>query len=135
MSEGIITVTKVFRFCYAHKLNEYNGPCKRIHGHNARVEITLFDPGWGSKTPGIMVDFSDVKRLVEREVVGVLDHHLINDLPEFPDNPTAENFCLWIRRRIDTALKEITPNSSKCRVYKVRFYETDDSYAEWRLFS
>ena len=31
------------RFCYGHRLLDYNGKCKHLHGHTARFEASLRD--------------------------------------------------------------------------------------------
>lgn len=33
--------TLELRFCYGHRLLRYAGKCRRLHGHSARVELTL----------------------------------------------------------------------------------------------
>lgn len=133
--EGYITVTKVFRFSYAHYLDKYDGVCNEVHGHNAKVEIEIQDPNWANNTPGIMFDFAELKKLVKSQVIDVLDHKLTNEVREFPDNPTAENFCKWIQYRLQSVIEGIKPKSSLRRVIRVRFYETDDSFAEWRVYN
>ncbi len=34
-------VTREITFCYGHRLLEYNGKCRHLHGHNGRAVITL----------------------------------------------------------------------------------------------
>ncbi len=45
----------------------------------------------------MVVDFSDLKKMVRREVVDPLDHKYLNDLIE---NPTAELVAVWIWNRL-----------------------------------
>ncbi len=45
----------------------------------------------------MVVDFSEVKRLVNEEVVGKLDHKYVNDVI---DNPTAEEMAVWIWQKL-----------------------------------
>ena len=32
-------VTKQIEFCYGHRLLNYDGKCKHLHGHNGLLEI------------------------------------------------------------------------------------------------
>lgn len=37
------------RFCYGHRLLEYDGKCRHLHGHSAKLQLTLrddTDPEW-----------------------------------------------------------------------------------------
>jgi len=129
--EMIITVTRAFEFSYAHCLPKYDGRCKNLHGHNAKVLVTFRGRrvGQGPKQ-GMLIDFSDIKKeiggLIDRE----FDHKLLNDMVCFADDnsntnpPTAENIALVLFDRIT---KRTTLGNM---LYKVRVYETDDSYAE-----
>jgi 6-pyruvoyltetrahydropterin/6-carboxytetrahydropterin synthase len=46
---------------------------------------------------GIAVDFGDLKRIVNREVIDLVDHR---DLNALIDNPTAEVIAAWIWDRL-----------------------------------
>ena len=47
-------------FCYGHRLLNYAGKCRFLHGHNGRVEIVL--SGTQLDERGMLVDFSDIKK-------------------------------------------------------------------------
>jgi len=96
-------------FCYGHRLINYQGKCKHLHGHNARAVITLESPGLDDR--GMVKDFSDVKRLVWEWLDREIDHTLLlhRDDPVLPVlqgagervmaidyNPTAENIARMI---------------------------------------
>jgi 6-pyruvoyltetrahydropterin/6-carboxytetrahydropterin synthase len=34
-------VTKHIDFCYGHRLLNYDGQCRHLHGHNGRVEMDV----------------------------------------------------------------------------------------------
>ena len=78
------SVTRTFTFEAAHQLPWHDGKCRNLHGHSYRLEVTVEGP---IGPQGIVVDFADIKRVVERDVVDVYDHRYLNDLL---DNPTAE---------------------------------------------
>ncbi len=84
-----------FHFCAAHHLPFYDGPCKRLHGHNYQLRVTL--TGRPSPKDGMIRDFDEIKRTVSELVLVECDHHNLNDLME---NPTAENMVVWMWDRL-----------------------------------
>jgi len=129
-------VTRELRFCYGHRLLEYAGKCRHLHGHNGRAVISLaamaLDP------LGMVCDFSQIKRIVGGWIDEHLDHKMLlhqND-PALPFlkqqgeplfimdvNPTAENIAKLI---YDYAASQGFP------VVQVQLWETDDSHATYR---
>jgi 6-pyruvoyltetrahydropterin/6-carboxytetrahydropterin synthase len=102
-------VTRQIDFCYGHRLLNYDGKCRYLHGHNGRAVIVIeaadLDPR------GMVLDFSDIKRVVSRWIDETLDHRMIlhRDDPLVPilrqmneplylldANPTAENIARLI---------------------------------------
>lgn len=99
-------VTQEIDFCYGHRLLNYAGKCRFLHGHNGRVLITL--QGSELDDRGMLVDFSDIKQSIRTWIDNELDHRMIlNDadpvvpllrgqgepLFTIPCNPTAENIA------------------------------------------
>lgn len=129
-------VTKEIRFCYGHRLLEYEGKCRYLHGHNGRAVITL---AAASLDPlGMVVDFSQIKRVVGAWIDAKLDHRMIlrHDDPALAIlkeqgepvflmdvNPTAENIAKLI---YDYVAAQGFP------VEEVALWETDDSWAVYR---
>jgi 6-pyruvoyltetrahydropterin/6-carboxytetrahydropterin synthase len=129
-------VTKEIRFCYGHRLLHYEGKCRHLHGHNGRAVITLAAAALDPR--GMVMDFSEIKRVVGAWIDAHLDHRMIlhKDDPVLPAlkqqgepvylvdvNPTAENIAKLI---YDFALNQSFP------VIEVTLWETDDSYAVYR---
>ena len=102
-------VTREIDFCYGHRLLNYEGKCRYLHGHNGHAIITLesltLDPR------GMVLDFSDIKRVVSTWIDENLDHRMLlhQDDPMVPvlrehkepvflmdANPTAENIAKLI---------------------------------------
>jgi 6-pyruvoyltetrahydropterin/6-carboxytetrahydropterin synthase len=129
-------VTREIEFCYGHRLLEYEGKCRHLHGHNGTAVITLeteqLDPR------GMVVDFSDVKRVLQSWIDENLDHKMLlhqNDpvLPHLRQlgerffvmdvNPTAENIAKLI---FDQARAQGFP------VVEVSLWETASCYATYR---
>ena len=68
-------VTKRIEFCYGHRLLDYDGVCKHPHGHNASVEIDVRTDSLD--TLNMVVDFSDIKRIIKGWIDRELDHKMI----------------------------------------------------------
>lgn len=129
-------VTRVIHFCYGHRLLNYEGKCRHLHGHNARVEIELESPQLDRR--GMVVDFNDIKQKIQRWIDAELDHKLLlhkadpirpaleqarEPLVILDGNPTAEAIARLI---FDQARKEGFP------VNEVRLWETESSFATYR---
>jgi len=102
-------VTREIDFCYGHRLLNYDGKCKYLHGHNGRAVIAVQSPSLDER--GMVLDFSDIKRVVSGWIDEQLDHRMIlhRDDPAraalqrlgepmylLDVNPTAENIAKLI---------------------------------------
>lgn len=85
-----MTLSVEFHFAAAHLLPHYDGPCKRLHGHNYVLHLVL--EGRPSPKDGMIRDFDEVKRRAWEVCLKDVDHHYLNELVE---NPTAENMVVW----------------------------------------
>ena len=75
-----VRVTKEFGFEMAHALWNYDGACKNIHGHSYRLFVTILGSpiaDEGNVKFGMVLDFKDLKEVVKRSIVDILDHSLI----------------------------------------------------------
>ena len=140
-----IRITKQFNFEMAHALQDYDGPCKNIHGHSYELFVTVLGTPINDATDpknGMLIDFGDLKRLVRTHIIDKLDHALVLNSAassqlievlktEFANillvdyQPTSENmlvdFAETLRRELPS---HITLHSMKLR-------ETCTSFAEW----
>ncbi|MGC9373211.1 MAG: 6-carboxytetrahydropterin synthase QueD [Thermovirgaceae bacterium] len=107
---------KEFTFDAAHKLEEYHGKCEALHGHTYRLRITL-DGTPGAE--GMVMDFLELKDLVEKNILARLDHAYLNDVIS---QPTAERIALWIWNELDDKIK-----FRNCSLYAVQVWETATS--------
>lgn len=129
-------VTKEIHFCYGHRLLNYNGKCRHLHGHNGKAVITLEAPGLDEL--GMVVDFSDVKRIIGKWIDDSLDHRMLlhKDDPIIPElvrqnepfvtldvNPTAENIARLIY---------IHGVQHGLPIVEVTLWETENSFATYR---
>jgi 6-pyruvoyltetrahydropterin/6-carboxytetrahydropterin synthase len=142
---SVIRVTKEFGFEMAHVLWNYDGPCRNVHGHSYRLYVTLtgipFDDPDNPKN-GMVIDFSDLKRIVKDEIISVFDHSVVVSkryeqekrdmfLKLFGNTvlvdyqPTCENLVE------DFAARLIPRLPQNVRLYSLKLYETATSYAEW----
>ncbi|MCK9629171.1 MAG: 6-carboxytetrahydropterin synthase [Bacteroidales bacterium] len=138
-----LRITKEFRFEGAHALTGYNGKCRHIHGHSYRLYITVKGiPISDTTNPknGMVLDFSDLKKVVNDNIVEIFDHALIlkkgavlsSEISEAYENvvvvdfqPTCENLVIYIQG----ILKDRLPG--KVALQSIRLYETPTSYVEW----
>jgi len=144
---GRIRVTKEFHFEMAHALWNYDGVCKHIHGHSYKLLVTIVgEPSQTTDDPklGMVIDFSDLKKIVNEPVVDKLDHSLVlnraagDSIPDdsnqmynkvhlFDFQPSCENLVLYIANTI----KPLLPPGTE--LYSVRLNETASSFAEWYM--
>lgn len=108
-------------FAAAHFLAHYEGKCERLHGHNYRVRAWARGAELGAG--GMLVDFGDLKSAL-RQVLEGLDHRLLNELPQFLDDPSAERIAKYIYDGIKERLPE-APLSA------VEVFETETSMARY----
>ena len=102
-------VSREIDFCYGHRLLNYDGKCRHLHGHNGRAVITIEAESLDDR--GMVLDFSDIKRVVSNWIDDNLDHRMLlhRDDPMVPvlqemqeptylldTNPTAENIAKLI---------------------------------------
>ncbi len=114
------TLKVLTSFASAHSLRDYPGDCRRLHGHNWKVEVEVIASELDNL--GMGMDFKEIKR-VAREVAGNLDHRYLNEIPPFDKiNPTAENMASHIYSEIARQI-----NNERVRVLAVTLWETDNA--------
>lgn len=126
-------VSRQIEFCYGHRLLNYDGKCRFLHGHNGLAIITIESPELDQR--GMVMDFSEIKSVVSQWIDDSLDHRMIlhRDDPVVPTlqemgeplylldrNPTAEN--------IARAIYEFTAAQS-FPVVQVDLWETPKCFA------
>jgi 6-pyruvoyltetrahydropterin/6-carboxytetrahydropterin synthase len=102
-------VSREIDFCYGHRLLNYDGKCKYLHGHNGQAIITIESATLDQR--GMVLDFSDIKRVVSTWIDEKLDHRMLlhradpvvpilekmgEPLYLMDENPTAENIARLI---------------------------------------
>lgn len=87
------------------------------YGHNYELEVSVV--GETDPQTGMVVNLTELDRVLREEVDGPLDHKSLNeDVPEFARTPpTAENLAVWIWKRVAARIeRERWP----CRVAHLR---------------
>jgi 6-pyruvoyltetrahydropterin/6-carboxytetrahydropterin synthase len=118
-------VTVEETFAAGHALRNYHGKCESLHGHNYRIQATL--QGAELDSMGLLVDFVQVKKLMQT-VVDRLDHQFLNDLTPFDKlNPSAENIAKYFYDEISGGLN----HDSRVTLHRIRIWETDTTSATY----
>ena len=141
-----IRITKQFSFETGHALYGYDGKCRNVHGHSYRLSVTVIGTPIKDSDHvkfGMVIDFSDLKKIVKEEIVDVFDHatvfnqntphvELAKELSDRDHNvllvdyqPTSEMMV------IDFAKKIINRLPKNIQLHSLKLQETATSYAEW----
>lgn len=140
-----IRLTRLFTFETAHALLHYDGPCRRIHGHSYKLEVTVIGtPLVEEEHPknGMVMDFGDLKQLVQEHIVQPFDHALVlaqespldlleqlrkyeHKLVLTPYQPTCENMLIDFQHRLRQRLP------GHVQLHHLKLWETQNSFAEW----
>lgn len=141
-----IRITKQFSFETGHALYGYDGKCKNVHGHSYKLFVTVI--GSPIEDPknvkyGMVIDFTDLKKIVKEEVVDVFDHatvfnkntphiELAQELKNRGHHvilvdyqPTSEKMVIDFMQKIKSRLPQ------NIELFSLRLQETDSSFAEW----
>lgn len=141
-----VRLTKKFTLETGHALYGYDGKCSNIHGHSYMLNVTVIgtpinDPSHVKN--GMVMDFGDLKKIVNEEIVDIWDHATIfnkhtphKELAEYLKNaghhvievdyqPTSENMVIDFAEKIKNKLP------LDIELHSVQLYETATSYAEW----
>ena len=140
-----IRITRKFSFEAAHALQGYDGACKHMHGHSYKLEVCLLGEvrqEGGHPKDGMVMDFGELKRLVQILVIESWDHALLlhqNSRPELisqlrqmeeklqllPYQPSCENMLLDIKDRLQSNIP------TGIQLVRLLLSETENSYSEW----
>ena len=144
----MLTITRRLEFDAGHRIPDHRSQCRHLHGHRYVLEVTL--TGQVQKTPGqsdngMILDFAEVKRIAQREIVDIWDHaflayrhdktvvDFLASLPGhktvlFDEIPTAENLAQQAFTQLAHAYQ--AAYGQQLSLSKVRLYETPNCWAE-----
>jgi 6-pyruvoyltetrahydropterin/6-carboxytetrahydropterin synthase len=141
-----IRITKQFSFETGHALYGYDGKCKNVHGHSYKLSVTVIGTPIADNSNvkfGMVIDFSDLKKIVREEIVDQFDHatvfnkntphvELANELKERGHHvilvdyqPTSENMVTDFAKKIQKRLP------TDIQLHSLKLQETESSFAEW----
>lgn len=135
-------IAKEFSFDMAHMLDGHDGKCQNLHGHTYKlqVEVTGNLVEAGAKR-GMVMDYSDLKAIVKREILDPMDHAYIYDLNSkresavanllsdlkskvygIPSRTTAEEMAKYMFEKLEKVGLPVS---------LIRLWETPTSYCEY----
>ena len=105
---------------------ELFGKCNNPHGHGHNYVLEVTVRGRIDARSGMVVDLKDLKQVLNREVIDVLDHRFLNEeVPVFRHViPTTENLAVEIWRML-------APRLEFCQLHSIRLYETPDLFVDY----
>ncbi len=143
-------ITRRLEFDAGHRIPDHRSQCRHLHGHRYAIEITLSGgivEAEGQPNNGMVMDFSEVKRVAKDRLVDAWDHaflayrgdaDIVRFLESLPGHktvlldrvPTAENLARIAFRILDPLYADIYGNH--LRLEQVRIYETPNCWADAR---
>ena len=141
-------ITRRLEFDAGHRIPNHTSQCKHLHGHRYAIEITLSGDiitAEGQSEQGMVMDFSDVKRIAKEKVVDAWDHAFLvyrgdravcDFLASMPGHktvvldvvPTAEHLAQAAFDILNAAYRDMYGNN--LRLERVRLYETPNNWAD-----
>ena len=141
-------ITRRLEFDAGHRIPNHTSQCKHLHGHRYAIEITLSGDiitAEGQSAQGMVMDFSDVKRIAKAQLVDAWDHAFLayrgdqvvcDFLATLPDHktvildvvPTVENLAQIAFDILNPAYRDNYGNH--LRLTQVRIYETPNNWAD-----
>ena len=91
----MMTIYRSFRFHSARFLPNLDEShiCKKMHGHT--FNLTIYVTGKINNTNGFVMDFYDIDEIVNKKIISLIDHKVLNDIENL-SNPTSEELSKWI---------------------------------------
>ncbi|HLF33994.1 MAG TPA: 6-carboxytetrahydropterin synthase [Cyclobacteriaceae bacterium] len=137
----MVLISKEVHFCAAHKLynpswskqknEEIFGLCanENWHGHNFNLIVTI--SGEPDPDTGFVMNFKDLKQLVEELVIEQVDHKNLNlDVPFMEGKlTTCENLVKAFWEILEPQISVST--AGRATLYCLKLFETPTSYAEY----
>jgi 6-pyruvoyltetrahydropterin/6-carboxytetrahydropterin synthase len=141
-----IRITKQFSFETGHALYGYDGKCKNVHGHSYKLLVTVIGTPILDRSNvkfGMVIDFSDLKKIIKEEIVDVFDHATVfnattphlelgkelqmrgHEVILVDYQPTSENMVIDFAKKIKNRLPP------EIELFSLKLQETETSFAEW----
>jgi 6-pyruvoyltetrahydropterin/6-carboxytetrahydropterin synthase len=141
-------ITRRLEFDAGHRIPNHKSQCKHLHGHRYAIEISLSGEvidTEGQSEQGMVMDFSDVKRIAQEKLVNLWDHAFLvyrhdtlvcDFLATLPDHktvifdvvPTAENLAQAAFNILDPAYQNLYGNN--LILDRIRLFETPNNWVD-----
>ncbi len=139
----MLKVAKEFSFDMAHLLDGHDGKCQNLHGHTYKLQVIVSgETEDNGAKKGMVIDFADLKKVVNDLIISSMDHAFIYDQSSeretkiaqllqqlnsktfaLPVRSTAENLAQFIFQRLQ--------ENVGFHLHSVRLWETPTSFAEY----
>ena len=140
-------IVKIIQWDMGHRVLNHRSVCKGIHGHRYKAEICLEGElivDSGSSEEGMVIDFSDIKKIAQKFIQNKLDHGFMvwdqdDELLDFfkhskghklvivPFTPTAENVAAYIFQKLKNEFSD--KFKTGLHLHSIKLWETPSSYA------
>lgn len=141
-------ITRRLEFDAGHRIPNHKSQCRHMHGHRYAIEVTVSGDlvaDTGNSAEGMVIDYSDIKRIVQRAIVTPWDHAflvycgdtvVVDFLRTLPQHktvtldtiPTAENLAIHAFKVLDLVIADTY--GIRLRLERVRLYETPNNWAD-----
>jgi 6-pyruvoyltetrahydropterin/6-carboxytetrahydropterin synthase len=148
VSNARVRITRRLEFDAGHRIPDHASQCRHLHGHRYAIEVSIDGPvkaAPGSADNGMVLDFADVKSLINETIVEPWDHaflvwrrdHVVRDLLAgiadhktvvLDEVPTAENLARIAFDLLQRALK--LRFGDALSLARVRLYETPNCWSD-----
>tara|TARA_B100000965_G_scaffold142795_1_gene118943 strand:+ start:403 stop:861 length:459 start_codon:yes stop_codon:yes gene_type:complete len=149
----MILTTRIKRFVETdtgHRVPNHKSKCKHMHGHRYRWEAVIEGDvvqKSGVSEEGMLMDFSDISKILETYIHDIVDHSFIiyeNDLLgiealevlgdehrtlKVPFIPTAENLAKWAFEQVEPHI--VSKYGQAIQLVAMNVRETPKSWASW----
>src|SRR3974377_133251 len=132
----MVLLTRKIEFSASHLYHNPNfspeenrsvfGKCNNPHGHGHNYTLEVTVSGEVDPKTGMVLDLKKLKRLLEAEVLQLMDHRFLNkEVPVFAHKiPTTENIAIEIWNLL-------APKLAVGKLHRIRLYETPDLYVDY----
>ena len=144
----VISITRRLEFDSGHRIPNHGGQCRHLHGHRYAIEVTLTGEVAdhpGKADDGMVLDFGDIKRLINQHIVELWDHaflvakedaSLVSFLASIPNHktvilehvPTVENLAKTAFAILQPIFKQAF--GGRLELSALRLYETPNCWAD-----
>lgn len=141
-------ITRKFEFDAGHRISTHLSQCRNLHGHRYVLEVTISGgiiTDAGAPGQGMVMDFSDVKRIIRETLVDQWDHAFLvyagdTRVLEFLQSlenhktvvlevqPTAENLALLAFDILHRTFRDSC--AGRLELEHVRLFETPNCWAD-----